>query len=164
MSKIVTFTADMVPTATQLDSLVPIYARKTADETVNNSATLQNDDHLSWAVAASCVYELEVHVAYSSGTTPDAKIAWTYPTGLTMVVTGIIGYDAAGTLVSNGNFAETTVLQLGGTGADAHYSIWAIVTVSSTAGTLQLQWAQNTANASNTVFRAGSYGRLIRIA
>lgn len=51
-----------------------VIARKTADEVVNNSATLQNDDHLLLALAANEVWEVEINLWYDSGTTPDLKV------------------------------------------------------------------------------------------
>lgn len=140
-----------------------VVQRKTADETVNNTTTLQNDDHLLWTVAASGTYLLELHIGYNTGTTPDAKIAWTYPSGLTMKITGIVGYEATSTLLSQATYTESSVIPLGGGSGDNHFSLWGLVFVSSTAGTLQLQWAQNTANASDTIFRNGSYGLLTKI-
>lgn len=140
-----------------------VYARKTANETVNNSAVLQNDDELSWAVVASGVYRLELHLIYDTGTTPDLKIGWTFPAGLTMVWGGIYADTAGAVALVSGNI-QTTAQSIGGAGAaairGAHF--WGIVTVS-TAGTLQLQWAQDTANATDTIVRAGSDGLLTRI-
>jgi hypothetical protein len=37
-----------------------MFARKTADESVTSSTTLQNDDHLSHPVVANAVYELDM--------------------------------------------------------------------------------------------------------
>jgi hypothetical protein len=165
VSKIVTFTAGMRPTAAQMDSLVPIYARKTSDETIISSSTLQNDDDLAWPVAASAVYEFELHMLASSGTTPDLKTGFTFPTGMTGALYGI-GPDASGTppAVTFDAGALSAVLNWNGTGGNSHYMLWGILTVAPTAGTLQLQWAQGTLTASNTIMRAGSYGKLTRIA
>lgn len=165
MTKVITFTAGMEPTATQLDATVPVYARKQADETVNGSAVLQNDDDLAWPVAANAVYEFELHMLASSGTTPDLKTAFSFPTGMTGTLYGI-GPDSAGTppAVTFDAGALSATLNWNGTGANSHYMLWGILTVASTAGTLQLQWSQVTSNASNTIMRAGSYGKVTRIA
>jgi hypothetical protein len=135
-----------------------IFVRKTADETVNNSATLQNDDVLLAAVAANQVYEFELQFHYNSGTTPDIKFGWTFPSGLTMV------YDIYS--VGGGSFlgygqTQATVPALDGLGSPIGGLAKGIIAGTYAAGTLQLQWAQNTANASNTIVLAGSYLKLI---
>lgn len=140
-----------------------IAARKTADEVVNNSSTLQNDNHLSWPVAANAVYEMRLELVYVTGTTPDIKFGWTYPSGLTMVWQHR-GTDLSGNVAFRGNYNAATVLGIGGTTFEEYVTLTGLITVSSTAGTLQLQWAQSTANASDTTLRSGSYGILTRIA
>lgn len=140
-----------------------VIANKTADETVNNSATLQNDDFLSWAVAANATYLLRLQLFYSTAATPNIKIGWTFPASLTMKV-GVIGIDTTSAFVSNSGYDQTTVISFGpGTSPERMVVVFARVNVSATAGTLQLQWAQNTANASNTIIRDGSHGVLTRI-
>lgn len=136
--------------------------RKTSSETVNNTSTLQDDNELAWTVAANATYALELHVGYSTGATPDIKFGWTYPTGLTMQITGTIGYDAATLMAAPATFTQTSVLPAGGAASDLHFALWGLVFAGSASGTLQLQWAQNTANASDTIVRAGSYGVLTR--
>lgn len=162
MTKVVSFAAGMQPTAAQLDYPVPNWARKTIDQIVNNSTTLVNDADLAWAVAASKVYELRVELIYNSGITPDIKWAWTFPTGLTMTWQHR-GTDSGGAVQFRGGYTQATVLATGGTAAEEYLTLTGIVTVGVNAGTLQLQWAQNTANASNTIVRAGSYGVLTQI-
>jgi hypothetical protein len=141
-----------------------VIARKTANETVNNSATLQNDDALLWSVATNGIYHFDLNVAYSSGTTPDLKFAWTYPAGLTMTYS-FYGYDTSGALITVSTLDQTSTAALGGTGAgDARaFRIVGYVAGTYSAGTLQFQWAQNTANASDTIVYAGSIGVLTRI-
>lgn len=133
----------------------PVFARKTADETVNNSAALQDDDELQVSVEANAVYAFDLHMVTNGGTTPDLKIAWSVPTSTTMTWSGIY-VDTTGALLVNSQFTQATTLALGGIGADVSFHFWGVIVTSSTAGTLKLQWAQNTANASNSIIRAGS--------
>ena len=67
-----------------INELRPLFVRKTSDETVNNSTTLQNDDQLALAVEANATYWLSMRLIMSSGTTPDFKMLFTFPSGLTM--------------------------------------------------------------------------------
>lgn len=138
-----------------------VYARKTANETVNNSSTLQNDDHLFVAVAANAVYDWKLVLHYNSGTTPDLKVGWSVPSGSTMVWGGYIA-DTSGAVTSVANLSAATVQAIGGTGAANYQFFTGMIATSTTAGTLQLQWAQNTTNLSDSIMLAGSELILIR--
>jgi len=153
-----------------ISEIRPTGARKTANETVNNSNTPQNDDELFVTVAASTLYTTKGLLIFTSGTTPDFRWTWSLPSGAShstnvkifsrslaapsqMVdtrtfITGNSGADGLGTtLSSQGQIIEFTGYIL--TGANA--------------GTAQLQWSQNTANVSDTILYAGSYIELKRI-
>ncbi len=124
---------------------------KTADETVNNSNTLQDDDHLSFSVVANERLLIECHFDYESGTTPDIKWGITLPSGATAQWNDSVGLQVpkseSGTFAPN-NTSPTTRLV-------AHLTFF--VKIGANAGTFQIQWAQNTADVSNTVMKAGSY-------
>lgn len=139
----------------------PLMARKTIDETIISSSTLQNDDELFLVVAANCVYRIAARINYNSGTTPDFKMAFTYPSGLTMKYAAN-QVPAAGSAFAEFESIETTIQLAEGAGADRALLIEGIVIVT-TGGTLQIQWAQNTLTASNTIVRAGSYMELRRV-
>jgi hypothetical protein len=160
MTAMPTLAGGQEPLAAQWQTLLPITVVKSLDETVNNSATLQNDDALVIAVNSTAKYEVTGLVAYNSGTTPDIKFAFTAPASATFLWccdaldTGASGVTGT---VSRQKLAITDSLGVGGTGNDLIAKISGILVVAGTAGNLQLQWAQNTANASNTIVRAGSY-------
>lgn len=141
------------------DSAIPVVKYKTVDETVNNSSAYQNDDHLLWSVLASSIYLFELHLFYFSGTTPDIKFQFTAPSGAAITWGGVY-YNAAAALTSNGNFSLATSLSVGGTGGDAHASLYGTLITSTSPGDFRLQWAQDVANASNTIIYDGSYGLL----
>lgn len=134
---------------------VPFKVRKTSDETVNNSAALQNDDDLLMALAANEVWAFEAYLIYTTPATPDIKFAFTVPAGATLQW-GTVAYDSAGVLVQ-------VDVSASGTSKDfvdgTSYSIFiqGVVLNGANAGNLQLQWAQNTMNASNTKVLTGSY-------
>lgn len=151
-------------TATTLQALIselrPLYAEKTADETVNNSAALQDDNELVLAVAANTKYEVTSLIRYNSGTTPDLKVKYTVPTGATLKW----AMFAAGSGVFLGyQQDETTTAANDGAGVGVACLVKGILTVGVNAGSLTTQWAQNTANASNTIVQAGSYLLLRRM-
>jgi|SRR6185436_3019827 len=140
----------------------PVSARKTSTQTVNNSTTLVNDTELFVAAEASVTYLAEIKIYYNSGTTPDIKFALTVPAGTTGTWGGV-GYDTASALLTFGPLSIAVALPFGGLAADKEARLNAVIVTSTTAGTIQVQWAQNTLNASNTNVLAGSYITLKRI-
>lgn len=137
-------------------------ARKTADETVNNSAAYQDDDHLALQLDANVVYRANIHLLYQSSTVADFRYRFVAPAGASLAGWSFLGINSASAFVyavaNNGG-----VIGLGGTGADTVLDAWGLVVVGGTAGTLQVQWCQDVANASNTILRATSYLTLERI-
>jgi hypothetical protein len=127
---------------------------KTVDETVNNSATMQDDDQLFFAVGANETWTYRFVVQGNSGTTPDFKFAVTAPGGATCVVAYS---DPEGATSVSGLGCGISTGVIPGNGANDLYEITGTVTNGSTAGMVHLQWAQNTATASNTIVRTGSY-------
>lgn len=151
---------EVVVTAPATGGAVPKIVVKTADEIVNNSAVLQNDDHLLLALAVNELWVFEFSLFYDSGTTPDIKFALTIPAGATINRTAS-GNDAGGSIRND----STTFTASGdvsshdgqNVGVIRHTSLRGWVKCGATPGNLQLQWAQNTANGSDTTLHANSY-------
>ncbi len=155
---------------------VPIYVVKPADETINTSAVLQNDDALLFAISASVTlyvhFELYLWVV-GANTTMDAKLAWTTPAGATILwapqsnnlgtTDGTWGRREAA-VAGNPPVAGGTVITVG-TGASTNiFVIFAgYVFGGGTAGNVQLQWAQNTSDAGNLTVKQGSYLRYLTL-
>lgn len=133
--------------------------RKTADEDVVNSTTLQDDDHLFFSVVANGVYVFEAWVICSSpagGGTPDMQLTFAGPTGSTGMFYGAAfqsetdtAIDALartlGTLLRAGTGTTPRVIPIRG---------WAVI--GGTAGSVVFRWAQVTASANATRVHAGS--------
>jgi hypothetical protein len=132
--------------------------RKFVDETVVSDVILQDDDELkNITLGANQTYVVHgVLFASSTSNAPDIKIAFVPPTGSTMAIgfTSVGQTMAAGLLrvagaasqripISNNN---VTVIQVNGT-----------IVTGRAAGTLKLEWAQNTSNANGTAVLQGSY-------
>jgi uncharacterized repeat protein (TIGR01451 family) len=131
--------------------------RKSADETVASSTTLQSDDHLVLTLGAGKSYILEGALfATSTNANPDIKIAFT---GSTISVMDI-GYTSSSTtqfgragLLETGAASpaipiqanEISLIQIDGT-----------IVMNST-GSITLRWAQNTTNANATRIKQGSF-------
>jgi hypothetical protein len=131
---------------------------KLADETQNNvnnpTATLQADDELFFSIGANETWNYRFLLHITMNATPDIKFSVTAPTGATCV-NGFSDNENAISVanvacgVSSGNIAGVTATDV--------YEVSGSITNGSTAGTVTLNWAQNTANAANTIVRAGSY-------
>lgn len=147
-----------------------LWARKTADESVTSSTTLQNDDTLLVSVEASAVYEFALHLAVVGNTTGDFKMGFTFPTSSTCWWSGKggvetdAGFGASGSTRHSVSFGDASGTAVAYTGSTTILSIhvMGVLSVSTTAGTLQLQWAQNTSNATATTVKAGSFLRAQR--
>jgi hypothetical protein len=133
----------------------PLIVRKTADETVNNSATLQNDDELLFAIAANEVWEFEFVIIHIGNTTADIKFAVTCPAGATIQYRHI-GKDASGTMEEDMADASGEAVSAAGYTTNSITKVEGIVANAGTAGSLQLQWAQNTKTVVNTKVLANS--------
>lgn len=151
--------------ADDLNNAFEIVRRKGSDETVNNSATLQDDNDLVWTLEASATYVISIYLSYNSGATPDIKFGWTVPTSSTLRW-GFIGVDTALALKAGAASVlnSGSVEPFGGDAAERYLQIHGSIVTSTTAGSLILRWAQNTANASNTIVRSGSWGIVRKMA
>jgi hypothetical protein len=124
--------------------------RKAADETVNNSTTLQDDDEIVAALAANENVHFQLHLRINSGTTPDLKIAFTVPSGATVAFTA----HPSGSTEATGSGTSLSLVALG---ANQALSIVGHVANGATPGNLQLQWAQNTSDVSDSKVLSDSY-------
>lgn len=138
--------------------------RKTADESVTSSTTLQNDDALLFAVGANEVWIVKFVLSIIGNTTGDFKAALTGPAGSTVMMLPTAGlhvdFDpsnstasqsalnvkASGVSNSFGNSTFPTAVVLEG-----------VIVNGATAGNLTLQWAQATSDGTATTVQANSF-------
>jgi hypothetical protein len=136
-----------------------VKVRKTLDEAVVSSAVMQDDDQLSFAVGASETWIFDMFLsAWAGSATPDLKVGFAIPAGATIKwsLVGTNGNNGISQFVIDTASGTLPFQCFGGLPADMAM-IRGMVTTSGTPGTVQLQWAQNTANASATTVQAGSY-------
>jgi hypothetical protein len=136
---------------------------KTADETVTNSSTVQNDDQLFVPLLANSAYWFECMLIYDGIQAADIKIGFAFPAGASLVWThgGLdIGSTGLNGEVSRAGRSAATGdagCPNGSTGGTRVYMpVEGRVATSGTAGNLQLQWSQNTANATGTIMGVDS--------
>ena len=128
---------------------------KAADETVNNSATLQNDDDLVFAVAANEEWVIELLILFGYDPSGDLKWKFSVPAGCGIDGIYFDGLTGSGTLGQFFVESDTEIFNAA-SGSSGQLFIRALVRVGGTAGNVQLQWAQNSAHASNLTFKKAS--------
>jgi hypothetical protein len=160
---------DAAHIATQAAITTILKARKTVDETVTSSITLQADDDLFLPVAANSIYLLDCFIPFSGAAIGLGGIRsdWTGPAGFNLDwaaygTNGMAGgsetdYDvviqvAAGLRSQPTNAGTTMSMRPTGT----------LVTVG-TAGTLAFRWAQASSNATGTTVKKNAWIRLMKI-
>src|SRR5688572_4182213 len=155
--------------ASELNSFVLLTAYCTADVTFTSNTTLANITGMSVSLEASAEYIFDGYIAYrAASATPDFKMAFTIPTGATghWMLHSLSAASAAnpGNLDAQHSTSFTTALT-GGT--DATLGIAALpagYVLTTNAGTMQVQAAQNTSNAATLTVFKGSWIRFQRVA
>jgi hypothetical protein len=144
-----------------------IYRYKTADESVTSSATIQDDDHLSFNVNANETWELSGEIqADNVSNNVDIKVAFQLPTGAFMRIytTGI--QDAGGNAIQGNGLLMTSntpkTMQING-GVSTLITFRGIFVTGSNSGSVKFRWSQGTSNTSTTTVRSYSYMKLIRV-
>jgi len=132
---------------------------KTADETVSNTTTLQDDnDFTGIALDANSWYKITMFLDLQSNSTADIKFQWAFTNApqdgnwaiLLSSTGGAFGGDTANsatgflTVAISGSIMDGTMTGF-------------IYSNATTGGTMKLQWAQGTATVVNTGLRAGCW-------
>lgn len=126
---------------------------KSADETVNSTTTLQDDDELTTALSANKRYFFVLYLYFVSDATPDFKYLLTVPTGSN---SRRIVSDWGAVFESSTTTPSISTSPLVSNSNQYTVSVHGYVITAGTAGNLTLQWAQNTSDAANTTVKAGS--------
>lgn len=146
-----------------------VIKRKTADESVNTTTTLQDDDHLLSAIAANEEWNGFVEYIFGSGmATTGVKVGMTFPAGSTLRYWATAIGDSAGASLSSTTTASGTALNfpaaLFPTGTNAVVRICFWVLNGATPGNITAQFTQSTSNATNTTAFKGSFMQATRVA
>jgi hypothetical protein len=133
---------------------------KTATEDVTSSTTLQNDDELAVAMSANTVYSVTMILEVQAvSTTPDFKFDFAIPTGADGAYTfnsTLSGGSSYGTIGASADWTTDQTVNLGTTSTRTIIVLQGTIITSSTAGDLQLRWAQNTSSVDTVFVRSGS--------
>jgi hypothetical protein len=153
--------ADLQALAEAVDPWLSLGKRKLSNESVTNSVAMQDDDELSVALGVG-VWRVEAFLHASGPAAADIQTAWTFSGATNGTNRACIGPGVGTASAINGAAVRTSVHALttavpygvdGSVTSAIHEDLYLIVT---TAGTLRLQWAQATANATASVMASGS--------
>lgn len=138
---------------------MPLAVARTATQHYSNT-TLANDAVLVLATAANATYQVEGELFFDGAHSPgDLKFGLTVPASATFTW-GFLNFPAT---VGTGNLtlnsltaASSGTIACAGAGTVVTAMIWGTYVTSSTAGNLQLQFAQGTSSATDTIMDSGS--------
>lgn len=157
---------DMATAAFANTWFLPAAAFKASDQSVTSSIAMVNDSDLVVTVLAGATYAFACYLDYEGGTQGSSDIRWQW------VVPGgtVLRYQpqyqsTAGVLTGGTTALAGTVIIAGSSGAGVLCGATMIGTlaVSTTGGSLQLQWAQGTSSVTATIVHATSHLMLRRI-
>lgn len=153
-----TWVTGQVLTASDVDTwFVPLSSVKGSDQTVTSSTALVNDTALVLAAAANATYKFDCLVIYTGATGGDIQWTWAVPSGATLLYQ-CLHNEGGGTGLNNSHLVNTAGFTGLGAASGGTTNIGLGMTgtfqTSSTAGNLQLRWAQNASNATPTTVRA----------
>lgn len=140
------------------------------DQSVLNSTTLVSSTDLVLSVEASTVYTLESYIITDANTTADVKYNILVPSGASVLGHSRWGGKSGDTSVTSSVDRQAgdgfPTLDLSGVGAGTLLTSrpHANIAVSTTAGNVTFQFAQQVANNTNaTILKAGSWMELVKI-
>ncbi len=141
-----------------VSTAVPVIrASKASDESVTSSTTFQDDDDLKFSVSTNETWYVELLCFVNTGSSPnpDIKFQLTGPTGASIKMSL---FDETGNFskVITAYSSSTGVVAIGANTTHA-IRFRGTVTTASTAGTIVLQWAQDTSNTASTVVEQKSF-------
>jgi hypothetical protein len=160
--------AGMRITAGRLNARNTRLVEQGSDQTVTSSTTLVSTNLILPGVA-NATYEYRLQIAYSATVTPDLKFAWTVPSGaavrrftISREAAAVAGLNTGAAVIMRSPGTGTEIIAGGGSadgGVPADFffaSDEGQITMGGTAGNCTVQFAQQTSNANQTIFRAQS--------
>lgn len=159
-------------TADLLSSMLPRIIVKSASTTRTSTVTMADDPDLSMTIEANATYFVEFFIRYSAIDAEKIQTQWTVPAG----AGGNRGVCGAGSTANQTNLdnismrtgahAYTTPVTYGtrnSTSNQGYLTETAVLTTSSSAGSVALQWAQGTSGSSGTTVASASLMRVTRL-
>lgn len=155
-------------TTTLMESMLPQVAIKTASTTRTSTTAISADPELQLPVVAGAEYVGEFYFRISGNSAGDMDVQFTTPAGATgswagyrLVAASVDG--GTGTTVRAALNAEIS-LSTPSTGTAQVVEGQFRITMGGTSGTLSIDWAQGTSNATGSVMEADSFIKMRRVA
>jgi hypothetical protein len=151
-------------------NLENLFARKTADQTLNSTTTMTDCTDLVVPAAANAVYMVSTGILYLSNTAADIRFGWTVPAGASGHwhpggASSGIADGQTDTSLRFGTVSWTTVNAVGASAAvDLYAQPGGILVVGATAGTIQFRFTQQASTAVDTTVKANSWLKAERVA
>lgn len=141
-----------------------VWIVKTVNEVVANSATLQDDDALIYTIPSNGTWAFEVRLSIrNTQAAPDFKFAFAYTGTSTAGEYSWVSGDAVGTLDSSNTTSLTATSVVMTAASTNNVALVSGFITTSAVGDFKLQWAQNTATATNTNLRPGSWLKMRKV-
>lgn len=140
--------------------------RKSADETVNGSATLQDDNHLTgFALTAGEAYEFRGLMWHTTNNTARIKLTLTFSNAPQYYYASANAFSetTSGGGTQHSSSAPATALEVATFDGGLVDMRGFFLANASTGGTVKLQWAQITGTAVDTILKLGSFLRIRKI-
>lgn len=147
------------------------FVRKTADESVTSSTTLQNDNHLALSIPAAGTYEVDVKLFATSAANAagDLQAGFTFPAGtmhfgIHAADTSLVSGSTTATMAVTSNLSATSGSSVVTAGlSTSTVLIWIHgLFIATATGTLTLQWAQFASNANASTVKSGSHMSMVQ--
>lgn len=141
------------------------YKSSTSDQSVTNSTTFVDLTGVTDQIVANGTYDFEVKLPYTAGASGDLKYQVVGPTNCALNAT------FSGPALTTGDWTtlagnSTSIASGVGTAAEGGGTTWitinGIIRNGANAGTLKIQFAQNTSNGTATTIHGGAFMRLTR--
>jgi hypothetical protein len=133
-----------------------LVAVKTSDETINSDSTMTTDTDLQFSPTINKMYSVEGLMLFDVDATPDIKFTFTGPSGATMSWR----HNPSSSTMFN---ITSIVAGAGVAGQIRGLNIVGTLFMSSTGGTVGMQWAQNVSDAADTILKKGSWLKLVEL-
>jgi len=156
--KVIDSTGTLVPLENLLSAQAEIFMPKTADESVNNSTTLQIDNELVVPLDASGIWVVAgMFRIVVTGATMQFKYGFTAPAGGNFYFQQQGGFGTPSALLLHSTPAVSAIPGTSANGYGQIFRGWYVG--GGTAGDLSLQWAQNVQvdSAPGVTLKAGSF-------
>ncbi len=151
---------DPIPGLSEAFVAIPVPGTSESDFTINSSNTLADVPNVRFHAAADATYQWKMTIFSNSNATADIQFQVNAPSGAAGMILGT--YYVSGW--QHGTLTYGSNQPVDGVAADILTIFEGILINGATPGDVQLQAAQNTSNASDTVVKAGSNVMAVKIA